>query len=189
MVKLDKVNRELLAQLQRDARTSYVDLADAVGRAESTVRERIERLEADGILLGYHAAIDPARVGLNVHGLLHCDVPTSQVSETLRGLKRIPEVTRAMLATGGRRLVVEVQARDLSHLSVLVDYRLAGAGLEDLKTQLITRTPIPSRGLPLEDLGDRDVDLGGPGDLGSNPGQSFRRSKGPRNGAGRRAHR
>ena len=54
---LDRTDRAIVALLQKDARTSNKEVAAAVGVAPSTALERTRRLEADGVLVGYHAEV------------------------------------------------------------------------------------------------------------------------------------
>ncbi|MFD0528151.1 Lrp/AsnC family transcriptional regulator [Kitasatospora arboriphila] len=58
---MDAVDRLLLAELQADARLSYNELSRRVKLSAPAVAERVQRLEADGVITGYHAHVDPAR--------------------------------------------------------------------------------------------------------------------------------
>src|SRR5579859_2171898 len=62
----DRVDRAIVAQLQRDGRIANVDLADAVGLSPSACLRRVKALEADGIIAGYRAEVSPARAGLGL---------------------------------------------------------------------------------------------------------------------------
>jgi Lrp/AsnC family leucine-responsive transcriptional regulator len=65
-ITLDKTDWRLLAELQRDGRASYAELARAVAMSASAVAERVRRLEEAGVISGYRATVDPDRVGLTV---------------------------------------------------------------------------------------------------------------------------
>ena len=56
---LDRIDRNILTQLQKDGRISNVELAKAVGLSPSPCLERVKRLEAQGYVTGYHATLDP----------------------------------------------------------------------------------------------------------------------------------
>jgi DNA-binding Lrp family transcriptional regulator len=65
-IRLDRVDREILLQLQRDGRLTNVELARRVGLTPPPCLRRVKRLEDAGVITGYRAVIDPAAVG---HGL------------------------------------------------------------------------------------------------------------------------
>ena len=100
----DKVDRAIVAQLQRDGRIANVDLADAVGLSPSACLRRVKALEADGIIDGYRAEVSRARaglgltvfVGLKVDG--HSRETSAQVEEALLA---IPAVVACYLVSGG----------------------------------------------------------------------------------------
>ena len=60
---MDDTNWALLDELQRDARLTYSELSRRVHLSAPAVAERIRRMEEAGILVGYHAQIDPSRLG------------------------------------------------------------------------------------------------------------------------------
>ncbi|MGH2504117.1 MAG: Lrp/AsnC family transcriptional regulator, partial [Ktedonobacterales bacterium] len=63
---LDDTGWELLCALQENARSSYAELGKRVGLTAPAVAERIRRMEVAGIITGYHAAVNPAKLGLAV---------------------------------------------------------------------------------------------------------------------------
>lgn len=67
---LDALDRRLLAELQADARLSYNELSRRVSLSAPAVAERVRRLEADGVIGGYHAHVDLARAGLPITALV-----------------------------------------------------------------------------------------------------------------------
>ena len=66
MTVLDKIDRQILKLLQEDASVSIQQIADAVGLSANPCWRRIRRLEADGVILGRVALVDPAKVGLGL---------------------------------------------------------------------------------------------------------------------------
>ena len=59
---LDEVDRTILREMTRDGRQTVRALAREVGLSEPSVRDRVQRLERDGVISGYHAALDPPSV-------------------------------------------------------------------------------------------------------------------------------
>lgn len=142
---LDRTNEKILEVLTRDARISYADLARAVGRAESTVRERVGALERRGVIKGYQAVVDPTEVGLMARGVVRGSVDLRLLKELERDLHSIPQVRRAVLSTGAHPLMVEVAARDMRDFENILEQRLAPLELEHVETDLFVREIVPER--------------------------------------------
>src|SRR5262252_10814644 len=86
-IRLDRLDREILFQLQRDGRLSNVELARRVGLTPPPCLRRVKRLEDAGVIAGYHAVIDPAAVGRALEVFVDVDInandlKTVQVFET-----------------------------------------------------------------------------------------------------------
>lgn len=60
---LDRLDRRILAHLQREGRLSMTELAERVGLSPTPCTERVRRLEREGVITGYHARLNPAAVG------------------------------------------------------------------------------------------------------------------------------
>ena len=122
MRQLDRTDRAIVARLQNNARISNKELAAAIGVAPSTALERTRRLEADGVLIGYHAEVAPEALGIRLQAL---------VAVTLRQHARplveafeahalaIPEVVQVFHTTGASDFLVHVAVRDTEHLRSL----------------------------------------------------------------------
>ncbi|MES2155316.1 MAG: Lrp/AsnC family transcriptional regulator [bacterium] len=124
MTRLDETNVQLLLLLQKDGRMSVADLATAVGRSESTVRERMGSLEREGLLRGYHADIDWSRAGLPASVVLHARCDPAKLPELRRRLASLPNVTAASVVTGDRPLMAHLQVRDMQHLREILQRSL-----------------------------------------------------------------
>ena len=66
ILKLDAIDRRILAALQRDARLTNVQLAEEIGLSPSPCLRRVRILEKAGVIVGYHASLDRAGVGLGL---------------------------------------------------------------------------------------------------------------------------
>src|SRR3954452_12494545 len=91
---LDATNWELLGFLQEDARTSFAELARRLKLSAPAVAERIRRLEDAGIITGYRAVIDPARLGLELTVFIRIQMPPGnypKFSKTIAGLREVLE--------------------------------------------------------------------------------------------------
>jgi DNA-binding Lrp family transcriptional regulator len=145
MVHLDNTNLRLVELLQAEARTSVIDLARAVDRAESTVRERIAGLERDGVLRGYRALVDPEKLGLRARAVVRADCDRRRVPEVAKRLAAIPNVVSATLSTGARPLTIEILAESMPRLEQVLEERIAPLELEDVEVDLVLRHLVEPR--------------------------------------------
>lgn len=109
MVELDNVDRGILHELQLDARNRTAqEIADKVDVSASTVRNRIEQLEADGIIEGYHPKIDYEEASLPLQVLFVCTASPSdreEMVEQVLDVRGVVDVRETL--TGQRNLFVE----------------------------------------------------------------------------------
>ncbi len=125
---LDDLDRYILHKLQEDAReTSSKEIATAMDVSPSTVRKRIDRLEAEGIITGYHAEVDYGKAGYQLHMQIACTAPISQREQLSQAALDVSGVVAVReLATGEENVLATVIAEDNDDLS-----RIAGE-LSDL---------------------------------------------------------
>ncbi|MCA0294836.1 MAG: Lrp/AsnC family transcriptional regulator [Actinobacteria bacterium] len=71
---MDRLDRAILAELRREGRLSNQELADRVGLTPAPCLRRVRRLEAEGVITGYSARIDPAAVGRAFEVMIHADL-------------------------------------------------------------------------------------------------------------------
>ena len=114
---LDAVDLRLLEVLRDDARTSIRGLARAIGMSAGAVGERLERLEARGVIRGYRVDVDAAALGLGLEVLIGIELSQHrELLETMTSLRELPEVIDVDLVTGRWDLVVRLRLRDQAHL-------------------------------------------------------------------------
>ena len=120
---LDNIDRGILYMLQKDARnTTSSDIADKTGVSASTVRNRLDRLEGDGIIKGYHPEIDYEAANLPLRVMFIITAPPKQRSDIVNKLLDIQGVidVREMI-TGNRNIQTEVVGRDTSDIVRITD--------------------------------------------------------------------
>ena len=97
---MDALDRAIIAELQRDGRQTNVELAGRVGLTAGPCLRRVQRLEADGVIRGYRAVVDPTRMGRSFEVLLDVtlasqDSPTVERFEgTMQGFDEVRELRR-----------------------------------------------------------------------------------------------
>lgn len=119
---LDRIDAEILRQLQKNARLSNKELAARVDLAPSTCLVRVRRLQEDGYFRGFHAHLDPARVGVGVEAMVAVSLSRharSQVEGFRTHALSLPEVVAFFHVTGEADFLLHVAVRDLDHLREL----------------------------------------------------------------------
>ena len=135
---VDAMNRRILQLLVNDGRMTHNEIAAKLKRSPSTVRDRIKRMEDDGIILGYFAVVNNERMGLKVDAILFANLRPGTSSEELRKLKGVEEVKEVLQVTGPRRIMVRLQARDANALEQVISSQVLPIGLEDVELRMVT---------------------------------------------------
>ncbi|MDP1860931.1 MAG: Lrp/AsnC family transcriptional regulator [Gemmatimonadaceae bacterium] len=116
---IDRIDRDILAYLQHDARISNKALSAQVGLAPSSCLARVKRLEASGVLLGYHAEVDPRAYGATLEALIaiRLEKHARNAIAAFEGhIGTLPEVRGAFHVAGANDYLVHVAVRDAEHL-------------------------------------------------------------------------
>src|SRR5215467_5162397 len=134
----DHTNWEILRHLQADARLSYHELGRRVGLSAPAVAERVRRLEAEGVISGYHAQVDPAKVGLPITAFIRTTCIKNRCIHTHANPCDFPEVLEYHRVTGTNCGVFKVCVSSVRHLEDLID-RLSAYELPT--TSIVLSTP------------------------------------------------
>jgi Lrp/AsnC family leucine-responsive transcriptional regulator len=134
---LDATDWKLLEALQRNARLSFAELGRRVRLSTPAVAERVRRLEESGVICGYHASVNTARLGVPIRILLRLTIPGGelQISRTVAAIKDLGEVSRCHRITGAESFVIEADVVSIRHMEALID-RLSALGATSTSTVL-----------------------------------------------------
>ncbi len=138
---MDAIDREIVALLRQDARRSYQSIGQRVSLSAPAVKRRVDRLEADGVLQGYAALVDPGRFGWNTHAFvaLYCEGRMA-AAEVRAAVERHPEVEAAYTVAGEASAMLHVRARDTSHLEQALERIRDHPGVARTQTQIVLST-------------------------------------------------
>lgn len=125
---LDDIDRQILYFLQEDARNnSNAEISDRVGVSPSTVGNRIQQLEANGIIRGYQPNIDYDQADFPLRVLFICTTSITERSDLIQEILDLPGVTNVReLMTGEENIHVEVVGshnEDITRLATAIDAR------------------------------------------------------------------
>ena len=139
---LDHINWKLLYLLQEDARRSFSELGRAVGLSSPAVAERVRRMEEAGIITGYHAAVNPGKLGVALLTFIRLSEVGDQSDRLTNLLQEVPEVVECHRVTGSDSYILKVMATSIAHLEALID-RLVPYG--QVTTSLVLSSPVVRR--------------------------------------------
>ena len=114
---MDRVDEAIIAELERDGRLTNVELAQRVGLTTAPCLRRVQRLEADGIIRGYRAVIDPAATGRSFEVLVDLTLDShdaATVGHFEQALARAPEVIELRRMFGSPDYFVRIAVADLT---------------------------------------------------------------------------
>src|SRR5260221_928018 len=131
---LDETGWQLLHELQQHARLSFSELGQRVGLSSPAVAERVRKMEDAGIITGYHAEVNPAKLGFPVMAIIrmtslaragkYAGASSKQVNTLVN---QFPEVIESYRATGSDITLMKVIATSVEHLDDVIE-RLAELG-------------------------------------------------------------
>ena len=142
-VNLDDVDWAIIGQLQQEARASLSELGRRVSLSPSATTERVRRLEALGVITGYHASVDLAKAGYPVLAIVRLKYPGNHHQPLRRLLAERREILECLRTTGDDCYTLKVAATSMEHLEKLVD-ELAGFG--STTTTVVYSQTLPYRG-------------------------------------------
>ena len=159
MKDLDRYDRLLLAELQRDARQTVQQLAAAVGLSSTPCWKRVKELEARGVIRGYTALVDRGKVGLALCVLAEVNLTRHNEDDVRRfeaAVAQSPQIVSCYATTGQADYVIKVLVSDIGEYEAFLHetaFKLPGVThvrssvvLKEVKAE--TRLPI---GAPAEE--------------------------------------
>ncbi|MWG36414.1 HTH-type transcriptional regulator LrpA1 [Halomarina oriensis] len=108
----DTTEDRILSVLEDDAQASYADIAKRAGVSKPTVRKYIDKLESDGVIVGYSADIDPKKLTSKSIAMVGIDVASERYVEATRELRGLEEVESLYSSSGDHMLMAEVRGTD-----------------------------------------------------------------------------
>lgn len=136
---LDGTDRDIIAMLQSDGRTSNREIGRTLGISEATVRNRIGRLTEDG-LINIVAVPTPVAVGLTMSAIIGVSVQLPRLDEVVNTVVGYREVRYAGLSTGQFDLIIEAFFEDQEQMLDFVTKKLGRLeGVSDVETSVILK--------------------------------------------------
>ena len=154
-MQLDRYDIRILETLQQDGRISNQDLADRIGLSPSPCLRRLRVLEEAGLVMGYHATLDPKKLGLTLTALIHISMDQhtpERFANFEARVTEIPEVQECLLITGQEAdYQLKVVVRDMDAYQELLLHRITRiAGVTGVHSSFVLRRVVDRAALPLQ---------------------------------------
>ncbi len=139
---IDEIDWKILKELQINARITFAELGRRVGLTTPAVIERIHKLEDAGIITGYRAEIETAKVGLPIMAFVRMSITGVDYSHIIEVAEQASEVLECHRGTGGDSFIMKVAVADVGHLQTLID-KLTPYGITT--TSIVLSSPVKHR--------------------------------------------
>jgi Lrp/AsnC family transcriptional regulator, leucine-responsive regulatory protein len=143
---VDDVDRRLIDALRGNGRATYAELARGVGLSAPAVHERVAKLEAAGVITGYHVGVTPAALGLGVSALV--GIQQSERADQARvaeALEAMPEIEDCWVVAGEETFVVKVRVPDVASLEHVIVALGQVRGVARTRTTVVLSTRFEGR--------------------------------------------
>ncbi|HEX4024785.1 MAG TPA: Lrp/AsnC family transcriptional regulator [Steroidobacteraceae bacterium] len=150
---LDRYDRRILELLQQDGRLSNLELADKIGLSPSPCLRRVRALEAAGIISGYRAMVDAAKLGLSLMALVYISMDRhtpERFANFEAKVRNLPEVLECLLITGQEAdYQLKVVVRDMDAYQQLLLHRITRIeGVTGVHSSFVLRRVVDKTALP-----------------------------------------
>jgi DNA-binding Lrp family transcriptional regulator len=149
VIRLDRLDAEIIGRLTRNARAGIVELASALGVARNTVQARMRRLEESGVVRGFRPDVDLEAIGVPVVAFVDVELDQRRMSHVVQEVSKIPEVLEIITQAGRADLHVRIGAVTHAELQEVVVRIIDTDGVRHTTSTLAISTPLPYRVQPL----------------------------------------
>lgn len=139
---LDDIGWHILRELQLNARISFAELGRRVGLSIPAVTERVRKMEDAGIITGYHAEINPEKVGFPILAFIRMSISGDVSARITALMEHLAEVVECHKGTGGDSIIIKVRVSSVAHLESVIE-RLLPFGTTT--TSIVLSSPVTRR--------------------------------------------
>lgn len=157
--KLDRIDLNILAELQRQGRMTNTDLADRVGLSASPCLARVKRLEQAGYITGYNATLNLAKLGDHQIVFTSITLTDHRRSDFLsfeQCIQGYEEVLECHLVSGGFDYLLKFMVRNIAHYQMVIESMLdANIGVTKYFSYIVIKSPVVRGHAPIRALFER----------------------------------
>ena len=144
---MDDIDRKILKLLQENARTSLKTIAEKTFLSSPAVSSRIERMEREGITLGYEAQVDPIKLGYHILAFINLNVLPEDKPKFYAYANGVPNILECSCVTGEYSMLMKVAFPSTRELDIFVG-QLQTYG--KTSTQIVFSTHVGPRGVDVD---------------------------------------
>ena len=115
-----KSDIKILEILMKNARTSYVKIAEELGVSEAAIRKRIRRLENEGVILRYTIEVNPKKLGFEIVSIIGIDTKPERFISIISQLKEMEEIKKAFSSSGDHMILIETWFKNSDELEAFI---------------------------------------------------------------------
>lgn len=141
---MDDIDRRIIRILQKNARTSLKTIAEKTFLSSPAVSARIDRLEREGIIMGYHAAVDPMKLGYHILAYISLNVQPDDKTQFYAYAQEMPNILECSCVTGEYSMMMKVAFSSTMELDYFIG-QLQRFG--KTSTQIVFSTHVGPRGV------------------------------------------
>jgi len=154
---LDALDKKILRLIAEDARVPFLEVARCCNVSGAAIHQRIQKLNAMGVLKGSQFIIDPERIGYETCAYIGLNLKNPEdFDSAVDALRNIPEVVECHYTTGDYDMFIKIYAQNNHHLLNIIHDKLQPLGLSRSET-IISFNSAFVRQLPIMDLPGKDA--------------------------------
>ena len=144
---MDETDAQILELLKKDARLALSRISEEVGLSSPSIKDRITKMEREGVILGYRPLLDYAKLGLplTAYVSLRLHYPLCCTEEFIEAIRQIDDVVEGHYTDGEEDMLLKVVASEPSHLQRILLKINSLPGVANSKSIISLTTPIRQR--------------------------------------------
>lgn len=150
---LDNKDQQLLVALQSQARMSVSELANTINLSDTPTLRRIKKLEQEQVIIGYHAAINPKSLNLNVlvYAFVRlCQNSVSAAQQFEQHVEKLPHVLECSVISGSHDYLLKIISHDLENYEQFVKHQLGSLScIANIESTVVLKQSFSKKQLPL----------------------------------------
>ena len=150
---LDNKDQQLLVALQSQARMSVSELANTINLSDTPTLRRIKKLELEQVIIGYHAAINPKSLNLNVlvYAFVRlCQNSVSAAQQFEQHVEKLPHVLECSVISGSHDYLLKIISQDLESYEQFVKHQLGSLScIANIESTVVLKQSFSKKQLPL----------------------------------------
>lgn len=137
---MDNKDLQIVHRLEQEGRLSFATLGESIGLSKTPCWNRVQSLQQQNVILGFHANVNPAALGLNIRALVHVVIDFEQHQRFEDAICQHPSIRSCHAVTGEFDYVLEILAKDVNDFDQLLRVNLSRLpGVMRFNTSISTR--------------------------------------------------